>query len=67
MGACVPKVDREACWEDDNAEVIRHRLEVYRQQTAPLIAYYRERELLQSVDANGSIEAIAARIEALLA
>ena len=52
--------------DDDNAEVIRHRLEVYRQQTAPLIAYYRERELLQSVDANGSIETIAARIEALL-
>ena len=52
---------------DDNAEVIRHRLEVYRQQTAPLIAYYRERQLLEAVDAQGSIEAIAARIEALLA
>ncbi len=52
--------------DDDNAEVIRHRLEVYREQTAPLIAYYRERGLLAAVDAQGSIEAIAARIEALL-
>lgn len=52
---------------DDNTEVIRHRLEVYRQQTAPLIAYYRQRQLLQAVDAEGSIEAIAERIERLLA
>ena len=51
---------------DDNAEVIRHRLTVYRDQTAPLIAYYRERGLLASVDAQGSIEAIAARIQTLL-
>ncbi len=53
--------------DDDNAEVIRHRLTVYRDQTAPLIAYYRERGLLASVDAQGSIEAIAARIQVLLA
>jgi adenylate kinase len=52
--------------DDDNAEVIRHRLEVYREQTAPLIAYYSERSLLQPVDAAGTVEAIADRIEALL-
>jgi adenylate kinase len=51
---------------DDNEAVIRHRLEVYREQTAPLIAYYRERDLLRSVEASGSIEAIAERIEILL-
>jgi len=51
---------------DDNEAVIRHRLEVYREQTAPLIAYYRERELLQSVEADGTVEAIAGRITALL-
>jgi adenylate kinase len=51
---------------DDNEAVIRHRLEVYRQQTEPLIAYYRERELLASVEAAGSVEAIAERIEAVL-
>lgn len=53
--------------DDDNADVIRHRLAVYREQTAPLITYYRERGLLQAVDAAGSVDEIAARIEALLA
>jgi adenylate kinase len=47
--------------------VIRHRLEVYRQQTAPLISYYREAGLLQAVEADGTVEQIAERIEALLA
>ncbi|MEB3173300.1 MAG: adenylate kinase [Cyanobacteriota bacterium] len=53
--------------DDDNADVIRHRLEVYRQQTAPLITYYRERGLLEAVDAAGTVDEIATRIEALLA
>ena len=51
---------------DDNEEVIRHRLEVYRQQTEPLIAYYRERNLLAPVEAAGTVEEIGARIAALL-
>jgi adenylate kinase len=51
---------------DDNAAVIQHRLEVYREQTAPLAAYYRERQLLQSVEAEGPVDEVAARIEALL-
>ena len=52
---------------DDNEAVIRHRLEVYRQQTEPLIAYYRERNLLAPVEAAGTVEEIGARITALLA
>jgi len=52
---------------DDNEAVIRHRLEVYREQTAPLIAYYNERGLLTAVDAAGSVEEITSRIEAALA
>jgi adenylate kinase len=52
--------------EDDNEAVIRHRLVVYREQTEPLIAYYRERGLLREVEADGPIEAIAERIGALL-
>jgi adenylate kinase len=51
---------------DDNEDVIRHRLEVYRQQTSPLISYYREVGLLQAVEADGTVEQIAERIEALL-
>ncbi|MEB3275971.1 MAG: adenylate kinase [Cyanobacteriota bacterium] len=52
--------------DDDNAAVIEHRLEVYRQQTAPLIAYYSEQNLLQPVAAEGSVEDVAARITELL-
>ena len=51
---------------DDNEEVIRHRLEVYRQQTEPLIAYYRERNLMAPVEAAGTVEEIGARIASLL-
>lgn len=51
---------------DDNEAVIRHRLQVYREQTAPLIQYYRERDLLRSVEADGTVEEIGARITALL-
>jgi len=51
---------------DDNEDVIRHRLEVYRQQTEPLIAYYRERNLLAPVEAAGTVDEIGARIAALL-
>ena len=51
---------------DDNETVIRHRLEVYREQTAPLIRYYEEQGLLQAVEANGLVDEIAARITGLL-
>ena len=52
---------------DDNESVIRNRLEVYREQTAPLIDYYRSKGLLIAVDAQGSVEAITTRLEASLA
>jgi len=51
---------------DDNEDVIRHRLDVYREQTAPLIQHYRERGLLSAVEASGTVEEIGARIEDLL-
>ena len=52
---------------DDNEEVIRNRLEVYKQQTAPLIEHYSNQKLLVRVQANGSVEAIAERIESVVA
>ena len=52
--------------QDDTEAVIRHRLEVYRQQTAPLIVHYRQQQLLQSVEGAGGIAEITGRIEALL-
>jgi adenylate kinase len=44
--------------EDDKAEVIARRLEVYQEQTAPIISFYRNEGLLISVGALGSVEDI---------
>ena len=46
--------------EDDKAEVIARRLEVYEEQTAPIISFYRNEGLLISVNASGSVEDITA-------
>jgi adenylate kinase len=44
--------------EDDKAEVITRRLEVYAEQTAPIISFYRNEGLLISVSAVGNVEDI---------
>jgi len=44
---------------DDNAETVEARLKAYHEQTAPLIAYYAARDVLQTVDGMGPIAAIA--------
>lgn len=41
---------------DDSEATIRNRLKVYEDQTAPLIAYYREKGLLREIDSSGSVE-----------
>ncbi len=43
---------------DDREEAIGKRLEVYRSQTAPLLAYYSDRGVLKEVDANRSPDAV---------
>jgi adenylate kinase len=52
---------------DDSEEVIRRRLEVYAEQTAPLIEAYRARGLLKAVDGMGEIEQVKARLAQLVA
>lgn len=47
---------------DDTADVIRHRLEVYREQTAPLVDLYEQRGVLRRVDAMGEIDEVTARV-----
>jgi len=44
--------------EDDKAEAIKKRLEVYRAQTAPLIDYYRSKGLLVDVDAKPAVDIV---------
>jgi adenylate kinase len=47
--------------DDDSEDTIRHRLEVYADQTSPLIGYYGDRELLRGVDATGPVEDVTER------
>ncbi len=52
--------------DDDNAETIKSRLEVYHQRTEPLIEYYRSKGRLKIVDADGSIDEVYERLSAVL-
>ena len=52
--------------EDDNEETISNRLDVYRENTEPLIDFYRKRGKLKTVDAEGSIDEVYERLTAAL-
>ena len=52
---------------DDTEEVIRRRLEVYREQTLPLIDFYRDRQQLMLIDGNQPLEKVTADLQELLA
>jgi adenylate kinase len=52
--------------EDDSLATVTERLAVYRKQTEPLIGYYREKNLLATVDGNQEIEQIFNQISAIL-
>jgi adenylate kinase len=51
---------------DDNEETVRQRLGVYRERTQPLIDYYAQEGLLHRIDADGSLDEVDARLEAVL-
>ncbi len=51
---------------DDTAETLGLRLKVYREQTAPILPYYRNRDMLRTVDGMASIEDVAERLAELL-
>lgn len=52
---------------DDKEDTIRNRLEVYAAQTKPLIDHYRAKGLLRTIDAEGEMEEVFARLEKALA
>jgi len=52
---------------DDEPDAVHRRLEIYRDQTAPLQAYYEQRGLLKRVDALGSPGDVTGRIQRALA
>jgi len=70
-----PQSEIDACTEaggelvqraDDNEETIGNRLDVYRQQTEPLIEYYERAGLLRKVDGEGDMEVVFGRLKVVL-
>ena len=51
---------------DDNEETVRHRMQVYRSETAPILPFYEERGIVARVDGMASIEDVTDSIDALL-
>jgi len=47
---------------DDVPETVRNRIRVYRQQTSPLIDYYRDQELLVTIKSEGGIERVQRKV-----
>ncbi|MBI4297203.1 MAG: adenylate kinase [Chloroflexi bacterium] len=52
---------------DDKEETVRKRLDVYHQETAPLVEYYRKQGNLVEVEGEGNIEAVSRALLALVA
>jgi adenylate kinase len=52
--------------EDDNEDTIGNRLNVYRDNTEPLVDFYRNREKLITIDAEGSIDEVYERLTTAL-
>jgi adenylate kinase len=69
VDAVVERLQRRAEIEgraDDNADSVRRRMDVYEEQTAPLLEHYRSQGLLVEVSGVGEITEVAAAIEARL-
>ena len=52
--------------DDDSEDTIRHRLEVYAEQTSPLISFYADENILIGIDAPGPVEEVTSRAMAAL-
>jgi adenylate kinase len=53
--------------DDDREETVRHRLQVYQQQTLPLVSYYRQHKILRQIDGLGEVDEITSRLVRALA
>ena len=54
--------EKAVAWNDEDALTVKRRLAVYREQTAPLEAFYGERDLLRSVDAEAPLDEVTRRM-----
>lgn len=66
LDACVEAGGELIKRKDDNEETILNRLEVYQNQTEPLIAYYLERNQLKKVNAEGTMDEVYQRLISIL-
>jgi adenylate kinase len=53
--------------EDDKEETVRRRLEVFKEETSPLISFYSDKDILRKADASGPIEETRGNVEDALA
>ncbi len=66
-GVCDVCGGQEFCRRpDDNEQTVRTRLAEYRRKTEPILPYYNERSLVRRVDGMGSVDEVAAEIDAVL-
>ena len=66
LDACIKAGGELIKRKDDNEDTIRNRLEVYQDQTEPLIAYYLERGQLKKVNAMGTMDEVYQRLISIL-
>ena len=52
--------------KDDNETTIRRRLEVYHQDTVPVINFYNDRGMLEAVNGNNSLEGVTTALKAIV-
>ncbi len=51
---------------DDNAETVRSRLQAYHDQTAPILAYYKEKGVMETIDGMAPIDDVTEQLNAVL-
>jgi adenylate kinase len=61
--ADAPEAERRA---DDNEETLRNRLNIYREQTAPILPYYKGKGALKTVDGMATIDEVSNQVEAVV-
>jgi adenylate kinase len=66
-GVCDIDGSRLIVRDDDEPEVIRHRLEQYQEKTEPVVAYYDDKGLVRRVDGDRTPDEVGDRIRALIA
>ena len=66
LDACIAAGGELVHRADDNDETIARRLNVYQEQTRPLIEFYKSIDLLRAVDAMGTVEEVSERIQQAL-